>query len=100
MTAPAPRPIAPETSPWMTREEAAEYLRIAPRTFDNYVRAGEITRFRLKSSDRPRYRRAEVVRLIEIDDKVGQRATPNLVKATEASLQSRGHETGPRPLTG
>ena len=100
MSTPTP-PTAPAApSPWMTRQEAADYLRVEPRTLDRIVREGKLTRFRMTHGDSPRFRRAEVMRLIEIDDKVGQRGGPNLVQATQRSLQSRGHETGPRSLTG
>lgn len=65
-------PVAPHDavtgSPWMTREEAAEYLRVRPRTVDRMVRERKLARHRLAHGDRPRFWRADVVALIVPDD--------------------------------
>lgn len=80
---------APPNTPWMTREEAAEYLRFKPRTVDRLVREGKLTRFHTKHGGHPRFRRTEVYALIEIDDRVGDPSRAPQ-KAIDASLRSRG----------
>jgi excisionase family DNA binding protein len=53
-----------ETERWMTRAEAAELLRIAPRTLDSYVRNGSLPRYVLGSGRTPRYRIEDVRKLV------------------------------------
>lgn len=77
----------PTVSPWLTREETAAYLRVGPRTVDRLARDGLLTRFHLRRS--PRYRRAEVAALVELDDHVGERAPAQLLKAQETVRRLR-----------
>lgn len=53
-----------ETEQWMTRAEAAQFLRIAPRTLDAYVRNGSLPRFHLTGSRTPRFRIEDVRKLV------------------------------------
>lgn len=76
----------------MTREEAADYLRIHPRSVDKLVLAGKLTRFHLGRS--PRFRRVEVASLVEIDDQVGQRAPEQLIRAQDAVRAKHANASG------
>jgi excisionase family DNA binding protein len=49
---------------WITRTEAAALLRVAPRTFDRWRLEGRITRY-VTPGSHPRYRRADVLALLE-----------------------------------
>lgn len=72
------------TSPFMTREEAAEYLRVQPRTVDKYVRRGDLTR--LKRGHSVLLYRTEVAKLVEIDEAVGQGQPEHLIEGKRRSL--------------
>lgn len=52
-------------SPWMTRAEAAEYLRVGERSVDRYAAAGRLTKVRVGNTQSVRFARAEVVALID-----------------------------------
>lgn len=56
--------VMEDTERWMTRKEAAELLRIAPRTLDGYVRRGELRRYTLANGRTPRFRIEDVRALI------------------------------------
>jgi excisionase family DNA binding protein len=45
---------------WMTKEEAAEYLRVTPQTVDGYRRKGLITCFKLGGFGKPRFSRKDL----------------------------------------
>lgn len=50
----------------MTRSEAAELLRVTPRTIDAYARTGRLRRYYLAGSTRaPRFRIEDVRSLVE-----------------------------------
>jgi excisionase family DNA binding protein len=51
----------PSTTRWLTRSEAAERLRVRPRTIDAYARTGKLPRYYLAGSTRaPRFRVEDV----------------------------------------
>lgn len=54
----------PATS-WLTKLEAAEYLRVRPRTIDRWVAEGRLTRYKLKGLQSVRFDRAELDRMIQ-----------------------------------
>ena len=55
---------------WVTRSEAAALLRVAPRTFDRWRQDGLITRY-VTPGSHPRYRRADVLALLEPTERAG-----------------------------
>ncbi len=55
------------TTPYLTRDEAGAYLRVAPATIDRYAREGKITRMRLAGSRTPRFRKEELDNLLTPD---------------------------------
>lgn len=55
---------------WITRSEAAALLRVATRTFDRWRLEGRITRYTTPGSH-PRYRRADVLALLEPTEQAG-----------------------------
>lgn len=56
-------------TPWMTREEVAEHLRIDVRTVDRWAETGRLTRHRLEGTRKgTRFRRTEVESLVRPDD--------------------------------
>jgi excisionase family DNA binding protein len=56
----------PSTTRWLTRSEAAERLRVKPRTIDTYARTGKLPRYYLAGSTRaPRFRAEDVDALVE-----------------------------------
>jgi excisionase family DNA binding protein len=52
-------------SPWLTKAEAAEYMRCSPRTIDAWANAGRITRHRVAGLQSVRFRRDELDSLAE-----------------------------------
>lgn len=52
------------SSPWMTRQEVAAYLRVSPKTVDRYVREGKLTKHQVGDLSSPRLRRTEVEALV------------------------------------
>lgn len=50
----------PPNGPWLTREQAAEYLAVVPRTIDRYAREGHLTRHYMARGRTPRFLAAEV----------------------------------------
>lgn len=56
------------SSPWMTRAEAAEYLRVGERTIDRWVLEGRITRHKIDGLQSVRFRRAELDGLVVPDN--------------------------------
>lgn len=45
---------------WLTRLEAAEYLRVSVDTLDRWVKAGKLRRYRAASGTGRRFRRADL----------------------------------------
>lgn len=45
---------------WFTREEAAGYLRVRPKTIDERARAGALPRYRAVGTGYPRFRREDL----------------------------------------
>lgn len=60
-------------SPWLTKNEAAEYMRVHPRTIDDWAKAGRITRHRIEGLQSVRFRRDELDALVV---PVGEADTP------------------------
>ena len=55
------------TARWLTRTEAAERLRVNPRTIDAWARSGRLPRYYLAGSTRaPRFRVEDVDALAEV----------------------------------
>lgn len=52
-------------SPWLTKAEAAAYMRVVPRTIDRWVESGRITRYRVGTQ--VRFKRAELEQLPHAD---------------------------------
>ena len=52
-------------SPWLTKAEAAAYMRVEPRTIDRWVRAGRLTRHRVQGVQSVRFARAELDALVQ-----------------------------------
>lgn len=61
----------PETdtaSPWMTRKEAADHLRVGVRTIDRYADRGDLVRHRVEGRRQSvRFARAAVLALVAED---------------------------------
>lgn len=58
------------TSPWMTREEAAEYLRCSVPTIDRYARSGLLPKHRLGRA--VLFKKEELDALVEPDSATQQ----------------------------
>lgn len=57
----------PSTARWLTRSEAADRLRVRPRTIDAWAREGRLPRYYLAGSTRaPRFRVEDVDALAEV----------------------------------
>lgn len=54
-----------ETRQWMTKEEAAKYLRVGIRTIDRYRKAGQLRSYRLRGSRLARFRVEDLDALAE-----------------------------------
>jgi excisionase family DNA binding protein len=54
----------PAQSPWMTRSEAATYLRVSPATVDRWVREERLEAFKVAGTQSVRFSRAGVEALI------------------------------------
>jgi excisionase family DNA binding protein len=54
-------------SPWMTRAEAADYLRVTERTVDRYADAGRLTKHRVEGVQSVRFARSEVMSLVSTE---------------------------------
>lgn len=48
------------THTWLTKEEAADRLRVSPHTVDRYVRRGELTKHKLAGTQTVRFRADQV----------------------------------------
>lgn len=60
-----PATLGGEESPWMTKREAADYLRVGHRTVDHYVTEGRLVRHSIAGKpNSPRFARAEVEALV------------------------------------
>lgn len=53
-----------EQSPWLTKSEAAHYLRVTTRTIDQWVLAGRITRHHVDGTRYVRFSRKELAELV------------------------------------
>ena len=49
-----------ESQQWLTRAQAAQRLGVTPQTIDNYVRRGELERFKLAGQRLTRFRVQDV----------------------------------------
>jgi excisionase family DNA binding protein len=54
-------------SPWMTRAEAAAYLRVGERTIDRYAEASKLTKHRVEGVQSVRFARSEVEGLVSAE---------------------------------
>jgi hypothetical protein len=52
------------TYTWMTRAEAADHLRVTPKTIDRYVERGQLVRFTIAGSRSTRFRKDMLDRLM------------------------------------
>lgn len=59
--------IGPEVSPWMTKGEAALYLRVTPSTIDRYVNEKMLTRYTVRGVQSARFARSELAALVVPD---------------------------------
>lgn len=57
-----------KTQTWLTREEAAERLRVNPRTLDRYARDNKLTKHKVAGTQSVRYRADEVDALVQPAD--------------------------------
>lgn len=57
-------PATPAESPWMTKAEAAAYMRVDTRTIDRWVRDGKLTRHRVSGIQSVRFARADLEGLL------------------------------------
>jgi excisionase family DNA binding protein len=55
------------TDTYMTREEAAEYLKVSAATLDRYVRQGKLRRLRLAGTRTARFKKGDLDALVEPD---------------------------------
>jgi excisionase family DNA binding protein len=55
-------------SPFLTKAEAAAYMRVSPRTIDRWAAAGRIQRYRVGTSQSLRFKRAELDALVVPDE--------------------------------
>ncbi len=55
-------------SPWLTREEAADYMRVSPYTIDRWVRDERLPRHRIDGIRSARFRRDELDALVVPDN--------------------------------
>lgn len=53
------------TSPWLTRAEAAERLRVSPKTIDRWTREGRLTKHKVGDLQSVRFAAAEVDKLVQ-----------------------------------
>jgi excisionase family DNA binding protein len=56
--------MAETPSPWLTKAEAGELMRVSPRTIDAWAEAGRITRHRVAGLQSVRFARAELEALL------------------------------------
>jgi len=62
----AAQEVAP--SPWLTKAEAADYMRVDARTIDRWASAGRITKHRVAGIQSVRFSRAELDALVQPED--------------------------------
>ena len=53
-----------EPSPWVTKQEAAEYLRCTPHTIDGYAKQGLLQRYHVAGWKTTRFKRADLDALV------------------------------------
>lgn len=63
-------------SPWLTKAEAAEYMRCDTRTIDRWTEAGKLTRHRVEGLRSVRFARAELDSLV-VPERTEGGAPPN-----------------------
>lgn len=62
---PEPEPeTSPAETPWLNRQEAADYLRVHPRTLDRWAAKGVVTQYRISGIRSVRYKAAELDSLV------------------------------------
>lgn len=52
------------TSKWLTKDEAAEHLRVKPRTIDRWAADGKIQKYKIDGLQSVRFDRDELDRLV------------------------------------
>lgn len=55
-------------SPWMSRQEVADYLRVHPNSVDKLARNGVLTRYRVEGMNQLLYKRDEVAGIVFEDE--------------------------------
>lgn len=53
-------------SPWMNRQEAAEYLRISPPSLDRWMREGRVKFYKAAGQRSVRFRRDDLDAVMEV----------------------------------
>lgn len=56
---------------WMTRQEAADHLRVSVDTIDRYARDGKVTKYNVAGTRSVRYKTAELDALLTPEDEEG-----------------------------
>ncbi len=64
----AQTPYSSGMTTYMTKSEAADFLRVSESTIDRYVRAGQLGRFKVAGLQSTRFRRDEVEAMIVPDN--------------------------------
>ena len=54
-------------SPWLTRKQAGEYIRLHPKNIYKLVREGYLQEYRLGGTGHPRYRREDLDKLLGLE---------------------------------
>lgn len=56
---------ANNNSPFISREEASDLLKIGASTLDDWCKEGIITKYKIENTNKPYYNREEIIKLIE-----------------------------------
>ena len=59
------RPTVDSVTKWLTKDEAADHLRVKPRTIDRWAEQGKITKYKVGDLQSVRFDRDELDRLIK-----------------------------------
>lgn len=54
-------------SPWLTRKEAGQYIRLHPKNIYKLVREGHLPEYRLGKIGHPRYKREDLDKLLKLE---------------------------------
>jgi excisionase family DNA binding protein len=60
-----PDHLVKHPSPWMTKQEAADYLRVHVHTIDDYIAKGFLTRYHIGDLQSTRLKRSEIEALMQ-----------------------------------